>query len=79
MEINDTIEFFNEDFPKKKFIVKIIKGKFNTFEKYIRTKTLKKTLPGINNVKEGLDIYYKYYSKDDEEKYKIIAIDIKLI
>lgn len=81
MKVNDTIEFFNEDFPNKRnFQVKIIKiTKYNNFEKYLRSKTLKKTLPGVSNIKEGLDIYYKYYSKEDEKKYKIIAIDIEVV
>ena len=81
MKVNDTIEFFNEDFPNKRnFNVKIVKiAKYNNFEKYLRSKTLKKTLPGISNIKEGLNIYYKYYSKEDEKKYKIIAIDIEVI
>ena len=75
------LNFFNEDFPKKrKFEVKIIKlNNYKNFENYLKNKTLKKTLPGISNIKEGLDIYYKYYSKEDEKKYKIIAIDIEVI
>ena len=81
MKVNDTIKFFNEDFTfKRSYSVKITKiTKYNTFENYLRGKTLKKTLPGINTIKDGLQIYYQYYSKEDEKKFKIIAIDIEVI
>lgn len=65
---------------KELFSVKIIKiTKYNTFENYLRGKTLKKTLPGIKTIKDGLQIYYQYYSKEDEKKFKIIAIDVEVI
>jgi ASC-1-like (ASCH) protein len=37
------------------------------------TETLAKCLPTIGNIEDGLKVYYKYYSKEDEEKYKIRA------
>lgn len=36
-------------------------------------------LPGIDNLKQELDVYYKYYSKDDESKMGVVAIRIKNI
>ena len=39
---------------------------------------LKRTLPNIKTLQDGLDIYYKYYNKADEQKYKVLAIYIKL-
>ena len=27
-------------------------------------------------MEEGLELYYKYYSKEDEEKYKIVDIRV---
>ena len=40
---------------------------------------LKKTLPNINTLEEGVNVYYKFYTKEDEEKYGILAITIKKI
>ena len=39
---------------------------------------LKNCLPGIDTIEEGVSVYYKYYKKEDEDKYKIIAINIKV-
>ena len=41
--------------------------------------TLEKCLPSIDTIEQGESIYYKYYKKDDEDKYKIIAIRLKVI
>ena len=81
MKINDIIEFYNEDFPfKRKIKVKINKiKKYNNFYHYLKSETLKKTLPGIDNINHGKKIYYKYYSKKDEKQYGIVAIQFKLM
>jgi ASC-1-like (ASCH) protein len=64
---------------KKSFNVKIINIKhYNSFEEYLIMEGLKRTLPNIKTLQDGLDIYYKYYNKADEQKYKVLAIYIKL-
>ena len=80
MKKGDFIIFENSDLGfKREFGVKITSThNYNTFEDYLKAETLEKCLPGVNTMEEGLAIYYKYYSKHDEEKYKIIAIRIKL-
>ena len=81
MKKGDYIIFENNDFEfKRMFKVKITSIKFyDTFTSYLQKETLAKTLPGIDNIENGAKIYYKYYSKEDEEKYKIVAIRIKTI
>lgn len=76
MEIGDYIIFTNNDMGfKRKFKIKIINiAYYDTFQVYLETETLENCLPGINSMKQGLDIYYKYYTKDDELKYKIKAL-----
>jgi ASC-1-like (ASCH) protein len=72
----DIIKFTNND---KSVIVKIKKiVKYNTFEEYLSQEGLKRTLPNIKTIKDGCDIYYKYYTKDQEKEFKILAIYIKL-
>jgi ASC-1-like (ASCH) protein len=81
MKEGDIIEFYNEDFDiKRKYKVKITKvNHYTTFKKYLENESLKKCLPGIDNINEGLKIYFKYYSKENEKKYNIVAIRFKLI
>ena len=73
----DIVTFVNND---NKFDAKIRKiKKYNTFEEYLSQEGLKRTLPNIKTIKEGCDIYYKYYTKEQESQYKILAIYIKVL
>lgn len=51
---------------------------YETFHKYLEKETLRKCLPTIESIDIGVGIYYKYFTKEDEKKYKIIAIRMKL-
>lgn len=76
MEINDTILLFNDDFGFMRNIkIKIIKkNHYKTFETYLKKETLKNCLPGTKSIKEGVNIYRKYYSQQDEKNYGVVAI-----
>ena len=58
-------------------IIKI--NMYNTFKEYLSKEGLTQTLPDINTIKEGCDIYYKFYTKKQEIKYGILAIHIEII
>ena len=83
MKKNDIIIWFNKDTKKIRFVkTKIISiHKYKSFNNYIKTERLKNTLPlnTINTIKQGVDVYYQYYSKNDESKYGVFAIRLKLI
>ena len=76
MKKGDKIIFTNNDFDfERKISVKITSiHKYDTFKKYLEKETLERCLPGIDSLNNGEKIYYKYYSKEDESKFKIIAI-----
>ena len=77
LEKGEIIKFVNND---KSFNVKIKKiVKYKTFEEYLSQEGLKRTLPNIKTIKEGCDIYYKYYTKEQEKEFKILAIHVKVI
>ena len=80
MKKGDCIKFVNNDFGfLRSFYVKIkSKHYYNSFQEYLENETLDKCLPGIENIEDGVKIYYKYYSKEDEKKYKIVAIKFSL-
>lgn len=81
MKKNDIIVFTNNDFDlKRSFSVKIKHIRhYNTFRDYLVKETLEKCLPGIDTIENGLSVYYKYFTKEDENKYKIVAIRVKCI
>ena len=47
---------------------------YDSFQNYLSNEKLKNCLPGIQNIKQGISVYYQYYSKQDENKYGICAI-----
>ena len=38
-----------------------------------------RVLPSISDVDEGVNVYYKYYSREDEERYGVVAIGLGLL
>lgn len=80
LQVGDTITFFNEDFNYREFTVKVTKlTYYKTFEAYLRKETLKKCLPGIKTIKDGLSVYYKYFTKEQEEKFGVVCISVELL
>ena len=74
---NDIIKIKNNEDECSVQILKI--KKYDTFEEYLTQEGLKRTLPSIKTIQEGVNIYYKFYTKENEKKYGILAIYIKLI
>ena len=64
MNIGDIITFYNDDFNHREIQVKIIKIKYyKTFEIYLRKETLTRCLPGFYKINDGLDVYFKYFTR----------------
>ena len=81
MKKGDILIFENNDFGFLRVIrceIRSVK-KYDTFRSFIEDKTLKKCLPSIDTIDNGVKIYYKYYTKQDEEKYKILSIRMKVV
>ena len=80
MKVGEIITWENNDFLPRKIKTRIIgKTEYNTFEEYLSSEGLNKCLPGINDMDTGLSVYYKYYTKEDEQKYGVIAIKLELV
>ena len=80
MKVNDEIKWINEDFNYREVVTRIVsKQKYNTFQDYLKGEGLEKCLPAISSIDDGLSVYFKYYTKDDESKYGVIAIRLEVI
>ena len=80
MQIDDIIEWENDNFKERKILTKIIgKAEYKTFAEYLETEGLDKCLPGMPSLEHGLSVYYKYFTKEDEAKFGVVAIRIELI
>ena len=80
MKVGDIVEWNNKN---KKFITRITAIRhYKTFEDMIKTEGLDKVLPyhKIETVKQGVNmVYYQFYSKEDETKYGVIAIEVSVL
>ena len=73
MNTGDVIKFKNR--TGNEINVKISRlTHYNSFEEYLNTEGLTKTLPGYS-FDEGINIYRKYYSYTDENTYGVLAIE----
>lgn len=78
----DCIKFVNTEELgfMRNYTIKITSiHKYTSFKEYLEKEKLEKCLPGIDTIEDGVKVYYKYYSKEEEEKYKIVAIRFKII
>jgi ASC-1-like (ASCH) protein len=81
MKKGDNIIFTNNDFEfPRLFRCKITSvHNYSSFKEYLDVEKLEKCLPGINTIDEGVKIYYKYYTQEDENKYQIKAFRLRVI
>ena len=80
MQIGEIIEWTNNDFNPRSVLTKITKKeKYDTFNEYLEIEGLNKCLPGISNIEDGLSVYFKYFTKEDEREFGVIAIGLELI
>jgi ASC-1-like (ASCH) protein len=80
MQVGEIIEWTNEDFLKRSILTKITKkAVYKTFEEYLTNEGLDKCLPGIPSLEHGLSVYFKYFTKEDEKEFGVVAIGLELI
>jgi len=48
--------------------------KYKSFKEMLIFEGLKNVLPEVQTLEEGEQIYYKFYKKEDEQKYGVVAI-----
>jgi ASC-1-like (ASCH) protein len=76
----DIILFTNNDFGfERNIAIRITEIiNYHSFRAYLEGETLSKCLPGVDKIEDGLKIYYKYYKKEDEMKYGVVALHFTL-
>ena len=52
---------------------------YDSFVQYLTLEGLERTLPDVYTIEEGVNIYYQYYTKEQEKEYRILAIHIQLV
>lgn len=80
MKIGDIVTWTNDN--NKSFDTKIIIiNQYDTFEDYLTKEGLENTLPidEVKSIKDGVNIYRKYYTIEHEQEYGILAIHLEVI
>lgn len=80
MRVGEIIEWQNNDFTHRSVKTRIIgKMVYKSFRDYLEKEGLNNCLPGIPNIEDGVSVYYKYYTKEDENNYGVVAIRLERI
>jgi ASC-1-like (ASCH) protein len=76
MKKGDTITFHNKDlgFDRSHSVKVASRKKYATIEEFLKTETIEKTLPGVDNMEDGVKVYRKFYSPEREREFGILAI-----
>lgn len=52
--------------------------KYISFREMLIKEGVENTIPGAKDLNEAINVYYKFYSKEDEKKFGVVGILIKL-
>ena len=80
MQVGDIIQWDNNDFKERNVLTKITgKVEYKTFKEYLIKEGLDKCLPGMPSLKHGLSVYFKYFTKEEEAEFGVVAIRLELV
>ena len=80
MKVGDIVEWTNDSIIPRSVQTRITgKAVYPTFREYLETEGLDKCLPGISEMNDGLSVYYKYFTKEEEKEFGVVAIRLELI
>lgn len=80
MQVGDLVQWTNSDFMPRCVLTRITgKAEYKTFEDYLNTEGLDKCLPGMPDIEHGLSVYFKYFTKEDEAEFGVVAIRLELV
>lgn len=80
MQDGDIVEWMNDSIIPRSVQTRITgKAVYPTFREYLEIEGLDKCLPGISDMDDGLSIYYKYFTKEEEKEFGVVAIHLELL
>jgi ASC-1-like (ASCH) protein len=80
MQVGDIVEWKNNDFKPRSVLTRITgKVEYKTFEEYLEKEGLQKCLPGMPSIEHGLIVYFKYFTKEEEAEFGVVAIRLEVV
>ncbi len=73
INIGDSIELKPE---KIRFLI-VEKKIYKNFKEMMKIEGVKNVIPDKNSLDEAVNVYYKFYTKEDEQTFGVVAIRIK--
>lgn len=55
------------------------KNIYKTFKEMLESEGIKNVIPDKTDIKEAIKVYYKFYTKEQEEEFGVVAIKIERI
>lgn len=52
---------------------------YHSFKEMLEKEGLERVLPNVKSIDEGVKIYRKFYSEEEEKKYGVVAIEVEPI
>ena len=52
---------------------------YPTFKRYLEAEGLRRTLPGVETIAEGVKVYRRFYSRAKEVEYGVAAVEIEVL
>jgi ASC-1-like (ASCH) protein len=73
----DVVEWVYKDSVVRTKITNVYK--YPSFKTMLKMEGLKHVLPGVNSLTDGVGVYRQWYSEDDEKKYGVVAIEVRVL
>ncbi|MCG2694775.1 ASCH domain-containing protein [Candidatus Parcubacteria bacterium] len=78
LELEDEILVFNnKETDKIRVIVKGLRT-YSSFKEMLKKEDFKKILPNVDSIEEGVKIYRKFYTSEQEKEFGVIAIGVEV-
>jgi ASC-1-like (ASCH) protein len=75
---NDNWIVFNNDKSDRFQIMVLDVCEYSSFQEYLSKEGLKRTLPNVSTIEDGVNIYRQFYSELQEREFGIIAIHFRI-
>ncbi len=72
----DYIKLVTNDGDEAYFLLVAIEV-YSSFKEMLKTVGLKNVLPNVRNIQEGISVYRRFYSEDEEKRYGVCALYLK--
>ncbi len=72
------IVYNNEETESVEVLVKGVRN-YRSFREMLTNEPLKKILPDVETVEQGLEVSWKFYTRDQEKKFGVVAIEVERI